>query len=78
MPDSIGSAAIPRGTESGGHLQYSMFWSVSSSSPNIEESKKFIDWFVNDFDAAEILMTSRGIPVSSKVRRASDTKIDAN
>ena len=29
MPDSIGSVTLPRGSESGGHLQYSMFWSVS-------------------------------------------------
>ncbi|MCZ8513270.1 extracellular solute-binding protein [Paenibacillus filicis] len=57
----------PKGTQSSGWLKPSMFWSVSADSKYIEESKKFIDWFINDQEAADILTTTRGVPVSSKV-----------
>ncbi len=67
MPDSIGAVQMPRGQQSGGWLQYSVFWAVSAKSKNVEEARKFIDWFVNDLDAADILTTSRGIPVSKAV-----------
>jgi multiple sugar transport system substrate-binding protein len=57
---------FPKAAQAGGFLKPSMFWSVSADSKNIEESKKFIDWFVNDNEAADILKTTRGVPVSKK------------
>jgi multiple sugar transport system substrate-binding protein len=57
----------PKGVQSSGWLKPSMFWSVSADSQNIEESKKFIDWFVNDTEAGDILTTTRGVPVSKKI-----------
>ncbi|SFL87113.1 ABC-type glycerol-3-phosphate transport system, substrate-binding protein [Paenibacillus sp. 1_12] len=56
----------PRGAQSSGFLKPSMFWSVSSDSKYTQEAKKFIDWFVNDTEAADILTTTRGVPVSKK------------
>ncbi|SDO03740.1 ABC-type glycerol-3-phosphate transport system, substrate-binding protein [Paenibacillus sp. yr247] len=57
----------PKGTQAGGWLKPSMFWSVSADSKYAEESKKFIDWFVNENEASDILTTTRGIPVSNKI-----------
>jgi multiple sugar transport system substrate-binding protein len=57
----------PKGAEASGFLKPSMFWSISADSKNIEASKAFIDWFVNDTEAADILTTTRGVPVSKKV-----------
>lgn len=66
-PGAFDFVTMPRGVEAGGWLKPSMFWSVSASSKQVEASKKFIDWFINDPEAAEILGTSRGVPVSGQI-----------
>ncbi|MDR6554802.1 extracellular solute-binding protein [Paenibacillus qinlingensis] len=57
----------PKGAQASGFLKPSMFWSVSADSKNPDAAKAFIDWFVNDTEAADILTTTRGVPVSKKV-----------
>jgi len=66
-PGVFDLVTMPRAEQAGGWLKPSMFWSVSSNSQYVEEAKKFIDWFVNDPEVAEILGTTRGVPVSSKI-----------
>jgi ABC-type glycerol-3-phosphate transport system substrate-binding protein len=66
-PGTFAFVKLPRSVRSGGYLKPSMFWSVNAHSQHIEEAKKFIDWFIHDKEAADILGTSRGIPVSSKI-----------
>jgi ABC-type glycerol-3-phosphate transport system substrate-binding protein len=44
-----------------------MYWSISTDSKYAEESNKFIDWFINNKEVADVLGTSRGVPVSSKI-----------
>ncbi|TVY10281.1 ABC transporter substrate-binding protein [Paenibacillus cremeus] len=66
-PGAYQLVKTPKGTQAGGWLKPSMFWSISADSKNIEESKKFIDWFVNEKDAADLLTTTRGVPVSKKM-----------
>ncbi|MFD0696711.1 ABC transporter substrate-binding protein [Paenibacillus sp. GCM10027628] len=66
-PGAYSLVAQPKGAQSSGWLKPSMFWSVSADSKYAEESKKFIDWFVNDSEAADILTTTRGVPVSKKM-----------
>ncbi|MGG3468557.1 sugar ABC transporter substrate-binding protein [Neobacillus pocheonensis] len=66
-PGAYELAKSPRGKQASGYLKPSMFWSVSSQSKNVEEAKKFIDFFINDKEAGEILGTTRGIPVSKQV-----------
>lgn len=73
-PGAYTLVKTPKAAQSGGWLKPAMFWSVSADSKNIEESKKFIDWFVNDNEAADILTTSRGIPVSKKILEYSQSK----
>ncbi|WP_341414220.1 sugar ABC transporter substrate-binding protein [Paenibacillus filicis] len=66
-PGAYTLAVQPKGVQSSSWLKPSMFWSVSADSKHIEESKKFIEWFINDPEAADILGTTRGVPVSKKV-----------
>lgn len=58
---------MPRDKEAGGWLKPSMFFGVSPTSKNAEEAKKFVDWFLNDQEAAKILSTKRGMPVNSDI-----------
>lgn len=55
---------MPRSVEAGGWLKPSMYLAVSANSKKADEAKKFINWFVNDPEAAKILKTARGLPVN--------------
>ncbi|RTE10190.1 ABC transporter substrate-binding protein [Paenibacillus whitsoniae] len=58
---------MPRANEAGGWLKPSMYLAVSANSKKQEEAKKFVDWFVNDQEAAKILTTVRGLPANKDV-----------
>lgn len=73
-PGVMALTTQPRGSQAGGWLKASMYWSVSPNSKYKEEAKKFIDWFVNSDEAGAILGTSRGIPVSKTVTAALEPK----
>lgn len=66
-PGTFAMVSVPRSVEKGGWLTPSMYWSVGVNSPHAEEAQKFIEWFINDKDAGNILGTSRGVPVAGKV-----------
>jgi multiple sugar transport system substrate-binding protein len=66
-PGSFAMATMPKGAEAGGWLKASMYWSVNQDSKAKEEAMKFVDWFINDKEAADIIGTSRGIPVSKSI-----------
>jgi multiple sugar transport system substrate-binding protein len=76
-PEAMAMVTMPRNTAASGWLKPSMFWSISAGSPYIEESKKFIDWFIHNKEAADILGTSRGVPVSSEVLSYLEPKFKA-
>jgi multiple sugar transport system substrate-binding protein len=76
-PGSYAMIPVPRAAQAGGWLKASMYWSVSPDSKYIEESKKFIDWFINDPEVANILGTTRGVPVSKKVLAGLESKMTA-
>ncbi|WP_155971363.1 ABC transporter substrate-binding protein [Paenibacillus sp. Soil522] len=76
-PGVFDFVTIPKNEQAGGWLKPSMFWSASANSEHVEEAKKFIDWFINDPEAAEILGTSRGVPVSSKIVESLTPKFNA-
>ncbi|MFD2611412.1 ABC transporter substrate-binding protein [Paenibacillus gansuensis] len=77
-PGSFALIPLPRGTEAGSWVKASMYWSVSPDSKKQEEAKKFIDWFINDKEAADILGTSRGMPVSKPIVEYLMPKFNAN
>ncbi len=58
---------MPRSNEAGGWLKPSMYLAVTASSKKQEEAKKFVNWFVNDPEAAKILTTVRGLPANKEM-----------
>jgi multiple sugar transport system substrate-binding protein len=66
-PNSIGVTANPKGAQPGGWLKATFYFSVSQDSKYKEESKKFIDWFINDPEVGDIAGTTRGVPISTKI-----------
>ncbi|NQX63597.1 ABC transporter substrate-binding protein [Paenibacillus qinlingensis] len=58
---------MPRASAPGGWLKPSMYLAVSANSKKQEEAKKFVNWFVNDNEAAKILGTVRGLPANKDV-----------
>ncbi|WP_372630279.1 ABC transporter substrate-binding protein [Cohnella sp.] len=69
-PGGMAMVTMPRGPEGSGWLKSSMFWSVSADTKHAEESKRFIDWFINSQDAGSILGTTRGVPVNNEILAA--------
>lgn len=67
-PGTMGVVSIPVDQRGGGWIKASMYWAVRADSPHKEEASRFIEWFVQDVQAGEILGTTRGLPVSSSVR----------
>ena len=62
----------------GGHYRKpSQFWSVNPKSANLEESVKYVSFFVNDIEAGKALGVERGIPCSKAVRDAISPDLDA-
>lgn len=55
---------MPRAEEAGGWLKPSMYLAVSENSKHKEAAEEFVNWFVNDPEAAAVLKTSRGLPVN--------------
>jgi ABC-type glycerol-3-phosphate transport system substrate-binding protein len=75
-PNTYGITELPQGSQSGSYLKPSMQWSVNANSQYKKEAEKFIDWFINDPKAGEILGTTRGIPVSKPVLNTLQSKFD--
>jgi len=66
-PGAYSLVTMPRAEQAGGWLKPSMFLGVSANSKYAEEAKKFINWFVNDQEAADILQTFRGLPANKEI-----------
>ena len=64
-------------TTGGMFLQPSMFYTASAKSEHPAEAAKFIDFLVNDPDAASILLSDRGLPTNAKVLAAVKDKLPA-
>ena len=65
---NIGIASVPADNVSA--LQYikpSQYFSISANSQNKEEAVKYLNWFINDKEANEILLGERGIPANTEV-----------
>ncbi|MGI2293268.1 ABC transporter substrate-binding protein [Paenibacillus sp. GXUN7292] len=68
--DAYALVTMPREVEAGGWLKPSMYFAVSSNSKKAEEAKKFVNWFVNDPEAGQLLKTARGLPVNKEIASA--------
>lgn len=69
-PGAYELVTMPKAEEAGGWLKPSLFFGISPFSKNAEEANKFVNWFINSKEAGEILGTSRGVPVNTKVASA--------
>lgn len=61
----------------GGYHKPSMYWSVSSRSEHPAEAALFVDFLTNSEEAAGIMLTDRGVPVSERIRQSISSKLDA-
>ncbi|PZG12877.1 ABC transporter substrate-binding protein [Nonomuraea aridisoli] len=59
----------------GAYYKPSMYWSVSSRSEHPAEAALFVDFLANDPEAANIMLTDRGIPANTKVRESITPKL---
>lgn len=57
-------------------LKPSMFFSITVDSKNPDATAKFINYWINDIPANEILLGERGVPISSKIADAILSKMD--
>ena len=48
----------------------SMFWSLSARTARPEQAITFLDFLINDAEAAKILLVDRGAPINSATRPA--------
>ena len=58
------------GAPSGHYYRPALIWSVAATSKNKDTAAAFIDFFVNDAKAGEVLGVERGVPMSPKIRTA--------
>lgn len=60
----------------GTYLKPAMFFSVARSTAKADEAVKFIDYFLNDLEANQVLLAERGIPIVPRIRKALRSMID--
>ena len=53
----------------GVEIRPSQILSINANSANVEETAKFLNWFMTDMEAAEILKDCRGIPPTGAARQ---------
>ncbi len=65
----LGVSLVPGTKQNGGaYMLASMPWTLGKSSKHPEEVATLIDFLINDKEAAQILMTVRGVPAPESVR----------
>ncbi|MFI6791449.1 ABC transporter substrate-binding protein [Nonomuraea sp. NPDC050383] len=57
------------------YYKSSMYWSISSRSKHPAEAALFVDFLANDEEAANILLTDRGVPANKRIRTAITPKL---
>jgi len=67
MPGQVGVVNTPIGPAGGGWAQSTIFLSVYANTPDMEEAKKFVKWFITDEEAGKTLKLTRGIPINEAI-----------
>ncbi|MFE9646234.1 ABC transporter substrate-binding protein [Streptomyces sp. NPDC006365] len=72
VPGGVTLAPMPSGEDGtpGQYFKPSMFMGVAEASEHPKQAARFVDFMLNDMDAAKILGATRGIPVNDTVREA--------
>ena len=64
-------------TQPGNFIGPTMFLSAAKTTEHPEAVARFIDFFLNDVEANEIMMMERGVPASAEVRTALEPQLDS-
>jgi len=77
LEGGVGLAPMPTGEDGtpGQYFKPSMFLGASADTGHPSEAAKFIDFMINDLEAAKILGATRGIPVNESVRKAIEPQL---
>ncbi|MCB0196442.1 MAG: sugar ABC transporter substrate-binding protein [Anaerolineae bacterium] len=67
----------PEGGSASNYLKPSMFFSITKQGSNPDEAAKFINYFINDAAANEVLLAERGVPVSPEIQEALEPLLGA-
>ncbi|MET7337322.1 ABC transporter substrate-binding protein [Nonomuraea sp. NPDC005650] len=59
----------------GAYFKSSMYWSISARGKHPAEAALFVDFLANSQEAADILLTDRGVPANRKIRTAITPKL---
>lgn len=59
---------IEGGADGSAYYKPGMYWSISARSEHPAEAALFVDWLSNSEEAAEVLLTERGVPANEKLR----------
>ncbi|MGW4958642.1 ABC transporter substrate-binding protein [Nonomuraea sp. NPDC004186] len=59
----------------GAYFKSSMYWSISARSKHPAEAALFVDFLANSQEAADVLLTDRGVPANKKIRAAITPKL---
>ncbi|MER5227452.1 ABC transporter substrate-binding protein [Streptomyces flaveus] len=72
VPGGVTLAPMPSGEDGtpGQYFKPSMFMGVAEASEHPKQAAQFIDFMLNDMDAAKILGATRGIPINATIREA--------
>ncbi|MEU4536532.1 hypothetical protein AB0G15_16860 [Streptosporangium sp. NPDC023825] len=62
-------------TSPGAYYKPSMYWSISSRSKHPAEAALFVDFLANSEEAANVMLTDRGVPANTKIRAAITGKL---
>ncbi|MGP4099570.1 ABC transporter substrate-binding protein [Nonomuraea sp. KM90] len=57
------------------YFKPSMYWSISSRSKHPAEAALFVDFLANSQEAADVMLTDRGVPANRKTRAAITPKL---
>jgi len=68
--------SIDNAKQPGTYLKPSMFFSIPASAVNPDEAASFIDFFVNDLGANDVLLGERGVPIVKTVRDHLKEQVD--
>lgn len=61
--DDVRIMLPPTSTDiSGVALLPSAYWSINAATPNAEAAAELVDWFLNEPEAAELILDTRGVP----------------
>lgn len=61
--------------DKGLYMRPSMYWSITSNSKVKEEAAKFVDFWINDVEANNLIKGERGVPISSKIKESVATQL---